>query len=764
MIELLHRPAGSGHPYRVDPDQRHPVQLVGGEPFEVCALASPGVTAVHVELGGGERLPLTRVTVEELYAPSSASHDGHLAAASGAVPHVGQRVIWRTTLPAPDGGLVSYRFVASARGGEVTSEWFAADVGTWRADGGALAVAGCGGRVVAGSVEWLVTAAGPVQVRFALALGDDTRVAGFGERFDGLDQRGRRLDTVVFEQYKQQGSRTYLPSPFAVVAGADPWGFHVRTSRRVWFDVGAASPDRLVVTTSVDPASPRLELRVYDGSPAEVVAAHVAEIGGLRRPPDWAFRPWMSANNWNTQQRVTEEVRRSLELGVPVGVVVVEAWSDESTFCVFRDAHYDDRPDGAPLRLADIEHPADGAWPDPLGLVNWLHDQDVRLVLWQIPIVPTDRGDHGQVGADAATMIASGYCVAEADGSPFRNRGWWFPGGLLPDWTNPAAREWWLAKRRYLVSELGVDGFKTDGGEHAWGDELRYADGTRGIESNNLFAKRYADAYTALLDECGAEGATFSRAGFTGSGTSPCHWAGDESSTWAALRASISAGLSAGLSGISFWGWDLAGFSGPLPSVELYVRSAAMAALCPIMQYHAEFDAGDVSVGGGSSGLADPLQAPRPRRRDRTPWNVAEQHGDARALTLYRRFAVLRERLLPYLLEQADRSVATGLPMMRALCLDFPRDVSVWDHPYQYLLGDSMLVAPVVDEGATGVDAYLPEGRWLDVWTGEWLAGSRTVERQVPWHEIAVFARGSRADDHAVAFADLPDGQSGCPG
>ena len=113
-------------------------------------------------------------------------------------------------------------------------------------------------------------------------------------------------------------------------------------------------------------------------------------------------------------------------------------------------------------------------------MVARLHELGVKVLLWQIPLVPTDRGDDGQVAADAATMIERGYCVAEGDGAPYRNRGWWFPGALLADWTNPDAADWWLAKRRYLLDDVGVDGFKTDGGEHAWGDELRYADGSRG--------------------------------------------------------------------------------------------------------------------------------------------------------------------------------------------------------------------------------------------------------------------------------------------
>lgn len=844
---LRHNPLGSGHPYRVDADQRHPVQPIAGEPLELRALTT-GTSPMTVEIDSGDGaallvVPTSALQVDEhgLATPSidaatagvtlgrddlgdASDHDdadpdevdlrdldrlddaGHLAAASTAAPDLGdgRAVVARLTTPAA--AALRYRFRDDAG----TTEWFECAIARWSAAGGALAIRNVGNgarpngvagddtgnahdgtsgpgddpRVIAGSVRWLVTDDGPVAVALALRLDPAAHVTGFGERFDGVDQRGRRLDATVFEQYKQQGNRTYLPSPFALVStpGSDGapgdddtpggagtpgehWGVHIATSRRVWFDVGATVPDELRVELTVDPSDPVVELVLYEGTPASIVAAHVAAIGGLRRPPDWTFEPWMSANNWNTQARVVEEVERSLALGVPVGAVVIEAWSDESTFCVFRDARYDVRPDGAPLTLADITHPADGAWPDPKAMVDHLHALGVKVLLWQIPLIPTDRGDAGQVAADATTLAANGWCVAEADGTPHRNRGWWFPGALLPDWTNPDAVAWWLAKRRYLLTEVGIDGFKTDGGEHAWGDELRYHDGARGVTENNRFALRYAEAYTSLLDECTTGdpmnnrpatgdpttgdrrggGTVFSRAGFTGAGRAPCHWAGDESSTWEGFRASISAGITAGISGVAFWGWDLAGFSGPLPSVELYARAAAMAALCPIMQYHSEFDAGDVPVGGADSGLADPMSPDeRPRRRDRTPWNVAEQHGDPSALDLYRRFAVLRQRLLPYLTASADHSVASGLPMMRALCLAAPDDPAIWEHPLQYLLGEQLLVAPIAHAGATSVDVHLPAGEWLDVWTGDRHRGPCDLTRAVPLTEIAAYARVDR--------------------
>jgi alpha-glucosidase (family GH31 glycosyl hydrolase) len=728
---LLHRPLGSGHPYRIDPDQRHPVQPVAGETMDVRALADASVGAVDLVIVdlAGEALtttPMLASIVDDLYGPEG-SGDGHLAAASGARPEIGTKVIYRAVVTVPD---CPFRYRLRRPGNEdSTSEWFDVAPGRWEsADPTMLEVIGDATRVEPSSIEILQTAEGPVRIRFSLGLTPGEHVAGFGERFDRLDQLGTVLDTTVFEQYKGQGNRTYLPSPFAMVVGCAGWGVHVDTSRRVWFDVGATDHDRLMVETTLGRDDPQLSVRLYEGTPSDVLAAHLAHVGTPCRPPDWVLRPWMSGNEWNTQARVLAEVERSVELDIPAGVVVIEAWSDESTFVAFNDAEYAVHPDGAPHRLADFTFPADGRWPDPKAMVDRLHELGVKVLLWQIPLVPTDRGATGQVAADAATMIDRGYAVREGDGSPYRNRGWWFTGALLPDWTNPDATDWWLAKRRYLLDEVGIDGFKTDGGEHAWGDELRYHDGSRGITSNNLFANRYADAYHALLQATGVDGTTFSRAGFTGAGSVPCHWAGDEDSTWEAFRASITAGLTAGLSGVPFWGWDLAGFSGDIPTVELFVRSTAMATFSPIMQYHAEFNHG------------------RLPNRDRTPWNLAERHGDDRALVIYRRYAHLRERLLPYLSAEADLTVTTGVPMMRPVWFDHPDDETAWSYPLQYLFGSALLVAPVCWEATTELVVHVPLGEWVDPTTGTHHVGPGEVTLPTPIDRIPVLVRADRPD------------------
>jgi len=266
--------------------------------------------------------------------------------------------------------------------------------------------------------------------------------------------------------------------------------------------------------------------------------------------------------------------------------------------------------------------------------------------------------------------------------------------------TNPAAREWWMSRRAYLIEELGVDGFKTDGGEHLWGNDLRFHDGRRGAELINAYPRIYSQMYYDALQAGGRGGVTFSRAGFAGSQNAPCHWAGDENSTFAAFRHSIVAGLSAGLSGIPFWGWDIGGFSGPLPTSELYLRATAMAVFCPIMQYHSEYNAF------------------RPPLRDRTPWNLAEQNGTPWLIEAFARLARLRVELAAYIEAAGRHSAGTGEPLMRALVLDWPHDPQVRSIEDQYMFSRDYLVAPVVYEGTEARDVYLPDGRWRDFWDG----------------------------------------------
>ena len=730
---IRHRPFGSGHPYSTDTEQRSPVDPIAGTPLTLGVRTSPDVTQVTLELvrDGAAQAPVPLAAVTRSSRGQTVD-GGHLASAQARLARASGG--WAVTLDELRAGeQLRYRFHTPTQ----STRWFEVTVAEWVPD--APGLVGDTSRVVPGTVTRLSRGTDTLRVRFALPLAQGERVAGFGERYDTLDQRGTSLDSVVFEQYKNQGAerKTYLPMPFAHIVGGSGWGFHVRTSRRVWFDVGASTSDLLWIEAETGPDG-ILDVGVYDGDPRTVLRAFLDEAGRAEELPEWVFRLWASGNEWNTQAEVIRQMDLHREHRIPVGSVVIEAWSDESTFTTFRDARTDVVDGATPRRLADFSFPAEGAWPDPKGMADELHARDIRLHLWQIPLIKLRPHPVGQVKADADAAIRDGVLIREEtpDGRlrPYRNRGWWFPLALMPDLTDEAAAHWWTEKRRYLVEELGVDGFKTDGGEHAWGRDLVYLDGRGGAEKNNLFPVHYAKAYGDLLRRSGKAPVTFSRAGFTGSQAHGAFWAGDENSTWEAFRWSMFAGLNAAASGIVYWGWDLAGFSGETPTAELYLRSLAAAAFVPIMQYHSEFN------------------HHRTPSRDRTPWNIAELTGDDRVLPVSRTLVELRERLVPYLAAEASRAVAASEPLMRPLFFDVPDAPEAFQHPFQWMLGDSLLVAPVVDEGASGVTAWLPPGEWVDAFRGTRHAGGQLVERDVPIDEVAVWIRAEDAERLAPLF------------
>ncbi|WP_457254001.1 glycoside hydrolase family 31 protein [Pedococcus sp. P5_B7] len=747
---LTHRPHGIEHPYATSLDQRIPVQPEAGQSVLLGVVAHPSVVSVTCEwrdtTGEVVRLPLSPRRADAASAAALAGGEGHLAEAQAA--SLGGDGGWAVQSPSVDDEAgYSYRFTATTGddpttrgdlptgtgdGLGATTDWFEVRPARWTAtvpDGLEATLSGGGRRLVEDSVEWLVTATGLQRARFALSLAPGDHVVGFGERFDHLDQLGRRLDAVVFEQYKSQGThgRTYLPMPFAHIVGADgsAWGFHLRTSRRSWYDVGASAPDQLRVELEVGGGRvAQVNLGIYDGSPIEVLSAFLDEAGRAEELPDWVFRLWASGNEWNTQDLVLARMETHRELDIPVGAVVIEAWSDEEGIMIPRDATYDVRADGTPFAATDFTYPAEGAWPDPKAMVDALHDRDIKVLFWQIPLLKTARSEaglHDQVLAEGSAMVDGGHAVREADGTAYLNRGWWFPQALMPDLSTQRTRDWWTAKRDYLVEGLGVDGFKTDGGEHAWGHDLEYADGRRGDEGNNLYPVHYAKAFGDLLRKHGKAPVTFSRSGFTGSQAHGVFWAGDEDSTWEAFGNSITAGLTAASCGIVYWGWDLAGFSGPVPDAELYLRAAGASTFMPIMQYHSEFNHHQLPL------------------RDRTPWHVGEQTHDDRVVPVFRRFAHLRERLVAYLAAQAAITVDTDRPLMRPLFFDHPADPRVWQHPRQWMLGADLLVNPVTEAGPDSWATYLPEGSWVDVWTGDAVSSGEVV-RPVPLDIVPVYA------------------------
>lgn len=570
---------------------------------------------------------------------------------------------------------------------------------------------------------------------------------GFGERFNAFDQRGSRLDNYVYGQYTGQGKRSYIPVPFFISSRG--YGYWLATDCQAEFDLAAARSDCWAVTGQMDDPLVGLEMKIFfQMHPRSIIQAFTDLTGKPKLPPAWVFGLWMSSNDWNSQAEVLRQLHLTQQHQIPASVLVIEAWSDEINFYIWNDAEYQQKPSSQNYSMADFDFPAEGHWPDLKEMIDELHQADVRLVLWQIPVIK-----HGEAREnlddrlnlkDQEYAIQHGYVVKKADGSPHRVEAHmpWFAGSLVLDFTNPEAADWWLKKREYLLTELGIDGFKTDGGEHIWDSETKFYNGLRGSRGINTYPIAYELAYQRFLQTHRREDyVLFSRAGYTGAQRVPCHWAGDENSTWDAFRASIRAMLNVGLSGVPFMGWDIAGFAGPIPGSELYLRATAFSVFCPIMQYHSD--------GNGR----------RIPSRDRTPWNIQEQTNDPNVIPVFRDFANLRMNLLPYIFGQAWESSQSGVPLMRPLVLEYPADETCKEYPYEYMFGEALLVAPVTEDNAYPWSVYLPSGEWSDFWTGETYQGPRVMDMDVPRDRIPVFQkRGS-----IVALHLGPSGELGSP-
>ncbi|HEX7405341.1 MAG TPA: TIM-barrel domain-containing protein [Candidatus Nanopelagicaceae bacterium] len=735
---LRHNPLGLGHPYRHEPDQRIPLHPIAGAPWKVRACTDDAVEAVFLHLLGDSETtvsPLMRIGLarSEDHGPYGKTAkmkltDTHLAEAAARSGEYPDEIAWEISLPILDAYQEITYWLENDRGEQTRQCTFSSLVWSVDDSGFLKQIGEFSAGVSLGETTVLKDRTNQVyRIQSSLPLRACDHVVGFGERFHSVDQRGELVDAIVYEEYKGQGHRTYLPTPFGMIIGSD-YGFHIESSTPSRFDIGVANHNRLLFEVDIVPGQGECQIRAFSGSPSSILSQYMSEFDLPKNPPSWIYGLWGSSNEWNTQARVEKEIDKSIACEIDLGVIVIEAWSDESTFTVFRDAQYRPNNGSTGLTAKEITYPADGAWPNPQKMINDLHARDMKILLWQIPVIK-EKGEPGSyVSAIWEYAINNDLVVKDGNGDPYLTRGFWFRHALMPDLTDSKVRKWWADLHSYLVTEMGVDGFKTDGGEHAWGIDLQYLNGRSGMEMNNLFPVGYAQTFHELMSDAKKDGVTFSRSGFAGSSAYPTFWAGDEDSTWEAFQASIRAGITASASGIFFWGWDIGGFSGALPTTELYLRGTAMATFCPIMQFHSEFNHHHVPS------------------NDRSPWNLATRNSDPEILTIFREFVEIRKSLIPYLCVEGELAIASGRPLMAGLFFDYSHDPEIWDVPYQYMLGRYLLVAPITEPGITTAKVYLPEGNWRDFWSSRNFAGKQWVEVDVPINRIAVFVHHDAPD------------------
>jgi alpha-D-xyloside xylohydrolase len=317
---------------------------------------------------------------------------------------------------------------------------------------------------------------------------------------------------------------------------------------------------------------------------------------------------------------------------------------------------------------------------DPAKMIADLKQQGLHISLWQLPyFVPQNRL--------FPEIIEKGLYVKDGRGGlPFED--------AVLDFSNPATVTWYQDHLAGLL-EMGVGAIKADFGESAPLNGI-YASGRNGFYEHNLYPLRYNKAVAGITRRISGENIMWARSAWAGSQRYPLHWGGDAAITDIGMAATLRGGLSLGLSGFTFWSHDIGGFAGPSP-VELYRRWMPFGMLTSHSRCH---------------GIPP-----------KEPWLISAAFMDD-----FRRADELKYRLMPYIYAQAKDSSERGLPMLRALFVEYPDDPGSWSIEDEYLFGSQILVAPLLEAGSTGRDVYLPPGQWIDYQTGKAYAGG--------WHPI----------------------------
>lgn len=554
---------------------------------------------------------------------------------------------------------------------------------------------------------------------FALSLtsDDETAYYGTGERFNALNQRGYTLPVITDDRYGNKGVGSHKPVPFFMSSRG--FGVWVDTYEPGSLDLSATERfnSRLVFPGS------RLRVVFLAGPDfGDILESFTALTGRTPVPPPWAFALWKSRDVHHNQDSVLVDVERLRQHRIPASVLVLDSpWeTGYNTFEVNR-----------------------AQFADPERMFARIRELGFELSLWLTPFV----NDSNVIDVQGITPVSSNfeeatpYLVKDAAGAVALSR-WWKGRGGLVDFTDPAAVEWWYAQLR-RTQAYGARAFKADDGEGNFVPDAVFADGSSARAMKNRYAILYDSVMQAYIDrELDGDGVLIVRTGYTGVQRYPISWAGDNRGDFGfadGLPSVILAGQNAAFSGIPLWGSDIAGYAGR-PDAEVFVRWAQFGAFTPFMQVHMTSNLG--------------------------PWDFGGE-----ALEIFRDFATLRTRLFPYLYDAVHEAARTGMPVIRPMALAFQDDADAARHIYQYMYGPDLLVAPMYQPG-TSRSVYLPRGTWLDYWSGDAVAGPRTIEVDAPLARLPLFVRAgailpqlpadvqtlvARHDDMAPGISALDD-------
>ncbi|MGW4793948.1 alpha-xylosidase [Nonomuraea sp. NPDC004297] len=535
-----------------------------------------------------------------------------------------------------------------------------------------------------------------------LRLSAGELVYGLGERFGPLVRNGQSVD-IWNEDGGTSSEIAYKNVPFYLTNRG--YGVFVNHPGRVSFEVGSETVSRVQFSAE----GHDLEYLIIHGpSPADILRRYTALTGRPALPPAWSFGLWLSTSFTTDydEATVTSFVDGMAARDLPLSVFHFDCfWMRRYRWCDFE---------------WDPE-----VFPDPEGMLRRLKARGLRVCLWINPYI-------GQASKLFDEGAAAGHLLRRPDGTVWQDDHWQ-AGRALVDFTSPAAREWYAGKLRGLL-DMGVDAFKTDFGERVPTDVV-YADGSDPERMHNYYSLVYNQTVHDVLAERRGPGEAvlFARSATVGGQRLPVHWGGDCESTFEAMAESLRGGLSLGLGGFGFWSHDIGGFEGR-PDPAVFKRWVAFGLLSSHSRLH----------GSGSY---------------RVPW-LFDEEPDEEAVDVLRAFTRLKARLMPYLYGAAVQAAAEGLPVMRAMPLEFPGDRGCDHLDAQYMLGPDLLVAPVLSADGQ-VAYYVPDGVWTRLLDGRTVTGPGWRSERHGFDSLpllvrpgAVLPMGARDDRPDYDYAD----------
>ena len=515
-------------------------------------------------------------------------------------------------------------------------------------------------------------------MRQQLGLSVGELVYGFGERFTPFVKNGQSI-AIWNEDGGTNTEQSYKNIPFYLSNRG--YGVFVNHPEKVEFEVATEQ----VTKTAFSVPGENLDYFVINGPTMKEVLMRYTDLTG--KPASlapWTYGLWLSTSfttNYD-EETVMSFINGMEERGIPLSVFHFDC-------CWMREFHWTDF-------IWD-----ERVFPDPEGMLSRIKAKGIRVCVWINPYIgqESDLFDEG---------VENGYFLKKENGDVWQ---WdmWQSGLAIVDFTNPEACRWYQDKLEMLM-DMGVDCFKTDFGERIPVNVV-YHNGSDPMKMHNFYPYLYNQTvYQVLEKRRGKEEAIlFARSATAGGQKFPVHWGGDCWSDYESMEESLRGGLSLTSSGFGFWSHDIGGFESQ-STPDVYKRWAAFGLLSTHSRLH------------GSTSY-------------RVPWAYDEE-----AVDVVRFFTRLKLELLPYFYSSGIQTSKTGIPMMRSMALEFEKDRNCSYLDKQYMLGDSLLVAPVFCKEGT-VAYYLPEGAWTNYLTGEQAEGGKWREEYHDYHSIPLWVR-----------------------